>query len=117
MSIRNARVSPDSIQFYSIELFPTADGRMSVGILATICEEEGVLEGMDLGSHRVDRTPKLDGSLVSRNHHADRGVLIHGSLLYDALLRDRVSAFGSLLRLSVHMISPTGYTPLARWRS
>jgi hypothetical protein len=54
MSIRNARVSPDSIQFYSIELFPTADGRMSVGILATICDEEGVLEGMDLGSHRVD---------------------------------------------------------------
>lgn len=27
---------------------------MSVGILATICEEEGVLEGMDLGSHRVE---------------------------------------------------------------
>lgn len=54
MSIRNGPVSPDSIQFYSIELFPTADGRVAVGILATVCEEEGVLEGTDLGSHRVD---------------------------------------------------------------
>lgn len=46
-------VRPEHIQFYSIELSPTADGQLAVGILATICEEEGELEGMDLGFRRV----------------------------------------------------------------
>jgi len=41
------------IQFYSIELMPLFDGRLSVGVMATLCEEDGELEGMDLGSHRV----------------------------------------------------------------
>ena len=51
-SRRNLR--PDLIQFFSIELSHTADGRLAVGILATICEHEGELEGMDLGFHRVN---------------------------------------------------------------
>ncbi len=41
------------IQFYSIELMPLFDGRLSVGVMATLCEDEGQFEGMDLGSHRV----------------------------------------------------------------
>lgn len=49
---RNFR--PDLIQFYSIELSPTADGRLAVGIMATLCEREGELDGMDLGWHRVN---------------------------------------------------------------
>lgn len=49
-----ATVNPALIQFYSIELSPTADGGVAVGIIATICEKEGELEGMDLGNHRVD---------------------------------------------------------------
>jgi hypothetical protein len=46
-------IHPDLIQFYSIELFPTADGCIAVSMMATICEHEGELEGMDLGSHHV----------------------------------------------------------------
>jgi hypothetical protein len=46
------------IQFYSVEITPLADGRMSVGMSATICEgvDEGDFElvGMDLASTRVD---------------------------------------------------------------
>lgn len=42
-----------SIQFFAIELSPTADGRYFVGIGATICEQEGELSQMDLGNHRV----------------------------------------------------------------
>lgn len=43
----------DIIQFYSIELTPTADGRVYVDVMATICEREGELDGMDLGSRYV----------------------------------------------------------------
>jgi hypothetical protein len=42
------------IQFYSIELAPTDDGRLYVGVTATICEHEGELELMEMGSGRVD---------------------------------------------------------------
>jgi hypothetical protein len=46
------------IQFYSVEITPLADGQMSVGMSATICESisEGDFElvGMDLASTRVD---------------------------------------------------------------
>ena len=41
------------IQFYSIELAPMADGRFYVGVTATICESEGVLDCMEMGSGRV----------------------------------------------------------------
>ena len=41
------------IQFYSIELMPTADGCFSVGVVATICEREGELESMEMASERV----------------------------------------------------------------
>lgn len=54
MSKRNAALDPNCIQFFSIDLSPIADGRFAVGIVATICEREGELEGMDFGSHRVD---------------------------------------------------------------
>lgn len=50
---RGPCIPPHLIQFYSIELFPTADGCFAVGIVATLCEREGELEGMDLGNHRV----------------------------------------------------------------
>ncbi len=53
------------IQFYSIELMPLFDGRLSVGVMATLCEEDGELEGMDLGSHRV---ASLDEALAVIRH-------------------------------------------------
>lgn len=46
------------IQFYSVEITPLADGRMSVGMSATICEpvDEGDFElvNVDMASTRVD---------------------------------------------------------------
>ena len=42
-----------SIQFFGIELCPTADGRLYVGIGATLCEQEGELSHVDLGDHRA----------------------------------------------------------------
>jgi hypothetical protein len=57
------RWTPDAalIQFFSVNLMHTADGRVSVGVMATLCEKEGELEGMDLGSHTVD---SLDEALA-----------------------------------------------------
>ncbi len=46
------------IQFYSIELAPMADGRLYVGVTATICEREGELDSMEMGSGRVDSIDK-----------------------------------------------------------
>ena len=46
------------IQFYSIELAPMADGRLYVGVTATVCEREGELDCMDMGSGRVDSIDK-----------------------------------------------------------
>jgi hypothetical protein len=46
------------IQYYSIELAPMADGRLYVGVTATICEHEGELGSMDMGSDRVDSIDK-----------------------------------------------------------
>ena len=46
------------IQFYSIELSPMTDGRFYVGVTATICEHEGELDSMDMGSNRVDSIDK-----------------------------------------------------------
>ena len=46
------------IQFYSIELAPTDDGRLYVGVTATICEHEGELELMEMESGRVDTLDK-----------------------------------------------------------
>jgi hypothetical protein len=46
------------IQFYSVEITPLADGRMSVGMSATICEpiHDGDFElvNMDMASTRVE---------------------------------------------------------------
>jgi hypothetical protein len=47
-----------TIQFYSIELTPMADGRLYVGVTATICECEGELDSMEMGSGRVDSIDK-----------------------------------------------------------
>lgn len=41
------------IQFYSIELSPMADGRLFVGVTATVCEQ-GELECMEMGSGRAN---------------------------------------------------------------
>jgi len=46
------------IQFYSIELAPMADGRLYVGVTATVCEREGELDSMEMGSGRVDSIDK-----------------------------------------------------------
>ena len=46
------------IQFYSIELTPMADGRLYVGVTATVCECEGELDSMEMGSGRVDSIDK-----------------------------------------------------------
>jgi hypothetical protein len=49
---------PPDFQFYSVEITPLADGRMSVGMSATICEpvHDGDFElvSMDMASTRVD---------------------------------------------------------------
>ena len=42
------------VQFYSIELSRLADGGVSVGISATLCEGDGELTGMEVASERVD---------------------------------------------------------------
>ena len=46
------------IQFYSIQLAPMADGRLYVGVTATVCEHEGELDSMEMGSGRVDSIDK-----------------------------------------------------------
>jgi hypothetical protein len=46
------------IQFYSIQLAPMADGRLYVGVTATVCEQEGELDSMEMGSGRVDSIDK-----------------------------------------------------------
>ena len=46
------------IQFYSIELSPMADGRFYVGVTATVCEHEGELDSMEMGSDRVETIDK-----------------------------------------------------------
>ena len=46
------------IQFYSIQLAPMADGRLFVGVTATVCEHEGELDSMEMGSGRVDSIDK-----------------------------------------------------------
>lgn len=42
-------LDPALIQFFSIQLMPTADGGMAVTVVATVCEHEGELESVDLG--------------------------------------------------------------------
>jgi hypothetical protein len=54
-----------AIQFYSIELMPLFDGRLSVGVMATLCDDDGEFDGMDLGSHRV---ASLDEALAVIRH-------------------------------------------------
>ena len=49
----NRYASDDGIQSYSIELMPLFDGRLSVAVLASVCERDGELENMDLGAQRV----------------------------------------------------------------
>ena len=49
----NRYVSGDGIQSYFIELMPLFDGRLSVAVLASVCERDGELENMDLGTQRV----------------------------------------------------------------
>ena len=54
-----------AIQSYSIEIAPCGDGTLHVSVRATICERDGYLECMDLGSARVrTRAQMLD--VVSR---------------------------------------------------
>ena len=53
------RLPPSSqIQFYSVEIMPLADGRIAVGICATICEplhdDDFELVNMDVASARVE---------------------------------------------------------------
>jgi hypothetical protein len=54
----NPASRPPPIQFYSVEIMPLADGRMSVGVGATICEtvddDDFELVNMDVASARVD---------------------------------------------------------------
>ena len=66
------------IQYYSIELAPMADGRLYVGVTATICEREGELDSMDMGSDRVDSIDKalmvIREAVASahRNHEGEK---------------------------------------------
>ena len=49
---------PPPVQFYSVEIMPLSDGRMSVGVGATFCEtvddDDFELVNMDVASARVD---------------------------------------------------------------
>ena len=49
--------STPPIQFYSVQLMPLADGRLSVGVSATLCEsiddDDFELVNMDMASARV----------------------------------------------------------------
>jgi hypothetical protein len=49
----NRYVSGDGVQSYFIEVTPLFDGRLSVAVLASVCEGDGELENMDLGAQRV----------------------------------------------------------------
>ena len=49
------------IQFYSNELSPMADGRLYVGVTATVCECEGESDSMEMGTGRVN---SLDEALM-----------------------------------------------------
>jgi hypothetical protein len=61
---QNARVRPvvapprddliPFVQFYSIELSRLADGSVSLGITATLSEDDGDLTGIEVASERVD---------------------------------------------------------------
>ena len=53
--------SPVSIEFFAIQLSPSADGKFFVGIEATICEGEADLSQMELGHHSV---ASLDDALA-----------------------------------------------------
>jgi hypothetical protein len=59
---RPAFAPPSIVQFYSIQIAPSADGRMFVGVEATVCEHEGELESVDMGSERVG---SLDEALTA----------------------------------------------------
>jgi hypothetical protein len=59
-----------TVEFFSIELAPQSAGQFHVGIFATLCEQEGDLTRMDLGSHRA---ASLDDALsvvrIALHHH------------------------------------------------
>lgn len=52
-SMAATHIGAATIEFFGIELCPTADGRLYVGIAATVCEQEGELSHVDLGDHRA----------------------------------------------------------------
>ena len=52
-SMAATHIGAATIEFFGIELCPTADGRLYVGITATVCEQEGELSHVDLGDHRA----------------------------------------------------------------
>ena len=53
-------LTPASIEFFSIQLSSSADGRFYVGIEATVCDGEADLTHMDLGHHGA---PSIDAAL------------------------------------------------------
>ena len=55
-------IPPVSVEFFAIQVSPTADGRYFVGIEATICDGETDLSQMELGHHHV---ASLDEALVA----------------------------------------------------
>jgi hypothetical protein len=48
-----SRLHP-AIQFFTVELAPIADGRIFVGVTATICEHDGDLENMEMAARHLD---------------------------------------------------------------
>jgi hypothetical protein len=58
LATSRGELRPPPIQFYSVEIMPLADGRMSVGVGATFCEtvddDDFELVNMDVASARVD---------------------------------------------------------------
>ena len=54
--------APFSVEFFAIQVSPTADGRYFVGIEATVCDGGTDLSQMELGHHAV---ASLDEALVT----------------------------------------------------
>jgi hypothetical protein len=54
--------APFSVEFFAIQVSPTADGRYFVGIEATICDGGTDLSQMELGHHHA---ASLDEALLA----------------------------------------------------
>ena len=53
--------NPEHVEFYHIEIYPLADGMLSVAVTATLCQHEGELTCQEI---HYDRARTLDDALA-----------------------------------------------------